>query len=140
MLTDWRDQADIVIMRRWDSPILLVITRLTLGEVSVVSNLSGHRAYIPHAGGEILFIKWSAQERCRPGLALVTRLWPDSKRLLLRLLLGPVSTLESAEEVQQAVVTHLARGGAHHLIRLQRPRHVVTRCTVALLEYTPPSI
>ena len=60
MLMGWRDQVEIVIMRRGDSPILLVITRLTLGEVSVVSNLSGHRSYIPNAGGEILIIKRGA--------------------------------------------------------------------------------
>ena len=57
MLTGWRDQADVIIMRHGDSPILIVITRLTLGEVSVVPNKGRHGTYDFDTGGEILIVK-----------------------------------------------------------------------------------
>ena len=57
MLTSWRDQADLIIGRCWNSPVLTVIARLILGKVSVVPNESSHGAYVFDAGGEILIIE-----------------------------------------------------------------------------------
>ena len=58
MLTSWRDQADFIIGRCWDSPVLAIIARLILGKVRTVPNESSHGAYIFDTGGEILFIKY----------------------------------------------------------------------------------
>ena len=58
MLTSWRDQDDFIKGRCWDSPILVVITRLILGKISIVPNKSGHGAYNFDTGGEGMSIKY----------------------------------------------------------------------------------
>ena len=58
MLTSWRDQADLIIGRCWNSPVLTVIARLILGKVSVVPNEGSHGTYVFDKGGETLIIKY----------------------------------------------------------------------------------
>ena len=58
MLTSWRDQADLIIGRCWNSPVLTVIAWLILAKGNVIPNETSHGAYIFDAGGEVLFIKY----------------------------------------------------------------------------------
>ena len=60
MLTRWREQADLVIWDIWDSPVLAIITRRILGEISILSNESRQGAYDFNTGSEVLFAKSSA--------------------------------------------------------------------------------
>ena len=57
MLTSWRDQADLIIWSIWDFPVVTVISRHILAEVSIVSNKGGHRTYGFNTGVEVMIIK-----------------------------------------------------------------------------------
>ena len=52
-----RDQVEGFIARGWNPLILRVITRLVLGQIGVVPNESGHRAYTLHTRREVLLIE-----------------------------------------------------------------------------------
>ena len=60
MLTNWRDQADFIIWNVWYSPVLTVIARRVLGEVSLVPNEGRHRTYDFDTGDKVMIIKYSA--------------------------------------------------------------------------------
>ena len=51
----------------------------------------------------------------------------------------PALNPEFAEVAQRDASARLAEGGEWYLIRLQQPKHVVTRCTAAPLECKPLS-
>ena len=57
MLMNWRDQADLIIWSVWDFPVVTVISRRILAEVSIVSNKGGHRTYGFGTGMEVMIIK-----------------------------------------------------------------------------------
>ena len=59
MLTNWRDQADLIIWSVWNSPVLTVITRRILGKVSVMANKGCHGTYGFDTGDEIIVVKYS---------------------------------------------------------------------------------
>ena len=146
MLTSWRDQADLIIRRCWDSPVLTIIARLILGKISIVPDQSSHGAYIfdqavKSCSSNMVpssFRLGYPRERSAGSssgihaFARSTRLWP-------RLLRTPSLDLGPVEVVKQAVSARLAGGEEHHLIKLQRPKHVVTRCRAVPQEYKPPS-
>ena len=57
MLTEWGDQTGHLIMRRWNPPILRVITRLVLREIRLISNQGGHKTYFLHTSGKVFLFK-----------------------------------------------------------------------------------
>ena len=57
MLTNWRDQADLIIWSVWDFPVVTVISRRILAEISIVSNKGGHWMYGLNTGVEVMIIK-----------------------------------------------------------------------------------
>ena len=60
MLTSRRDQADVIIWNVWDSPVLTVIARRVLSEISIIPNEGRHRTYDFDTGDKVMIIKYKA--------------------------------------------------------------------------------